>query len=1327
MTDMVATGQDIGRAAHAAPPTLIHYWIHHTAAYDGNTGVQRVVRALGKALAARPDVELVPVLWDAAREEIVTADDAMLRGLARYAGPKLAEPRSAGRPLHMTDAARLRTAWLLIPEVPHVDPDVMARPVLPVVLDYARYYGMRSAFIFYDLIPIRSPGYEAMREAHAEYALTLAAADLILPISRAAGADLEAWWQESGHDIARLRSPRAVPLPAEMVGVERVTSAAGRPIARPVSLLALGTVEPRKNQVALMEAVNRLSARRPDLTFSLDVVGGLHGGVAEAARRAEAESGGRIRLHGYLQDDAVRRLTEDCDATAFVSLAEGYGLPIAESLWQGKPCLCSNVAPMSEIAAGGGCLLVDPHDPEAIERAVERLVSEPDLRRRLTSAAMSRPLSSWDDYGGCILGAMVSAPAVAIVVVAEGLRGGAIDLAGSLERLGVAVRRLRWRADAKALIPGFGDGEDSGAAAPAGDGNLAGLWTVVPLRTTAEAAEAMLIEDHARAIGLKIALLVEKGRFIGKAELSALANVDLALFASAVERDAALAAALKGLPRVATLRHRFRVAADAREVLNQVFAERPRLTAGGVPQLPRRIFYWVQMTATQPFNTGVQRVTRALGAALVRAGIDLIPVKWNRDVDAMVLLEPSEMSVLADWGGPPPSRASSLPSSLRDEWLLHPEITVPTIPPDSNVPALARSLGMRVASIFYDLIPAKLPDIYSPAVVEAFAAYWAGFASTDVVLPISWTVAGDLRRYLADRGLPLPVIVPCVLAGHLPGMARQSHPRPAPTQNEPFRLLAVGTREPRKNYPRLLRALQKARNRCGDRPIVLAIVGRRAGFAELDAEIESLAAAIGDVTLLEDVTDDALGKFYEASHASVYASWEEGFGLPVLESLWRGLPCVCHSGSSLAEVAPGGGTLAVDMLDVEAIAAGIIRLAEENGLLDRLGREAVTRTVRDWDTYASDVLSSLARLGSAPGWALPNIFVRSRGRPLLSCAVTTYNRARWLTHSLPRLIEAAKPFGAAVEVVVCDNASTDATPKVVSRYAGCPGVISRRNAVNVGMLGNLGATARAANGMFVWLIGDDDLVMENGIGAVLEGLEAHPDVEMAYLNYAYTSFDEPEELSDPGEVIRGARRIGFGGPNRRVDHLRDVAAYNENLFTAIYACVFRRDHAMRAYQQDVTGAPFSSLATCVPSSTYALSALQDRPAWWVGQPAIVVNMNVSWLRWALLWHLERMPDLFDAAELAGIDPVRLDRHRHKHCWNAGDWTRAALWEAEDAIRRGVSVARLLERCKHIPSFGPEVAKVLAAYRGAWTSGRVEADDLAPRDLFARYGLDGPMC
>jgi glycosyltransferase involved in cell wall biosynthesis len=385
----------------------------------------------------------------------------------------------------------------------------------------------------------------------------------------------------------------------------------------------------------------------------------------------------------------------------------------------------------------------------------------------------------------------------------------------------------------------------------------------------------------------------------------------------------------------------------------------------------------------------------------------------------------------------------------------------------------------------------------------------------------------------------------------------------------------------------------------------------------------------------------------------------------------------------------------------------------------QLALEAVQRPLRTWDEYGADILSALARAGAPPGWPLPAIAWR---RPLLTCAITTYNRVPWLRHSLPRLLESARPWSDVVEVVICDNASTDETADFVAKFRHEPNFAAFRNRENVGMLGNLGATARAATGTYVWLLGDDDLLLDGALENVLEGIASHPDIEMAYMNYSYTRFDDPALLDSVELLVESSTPIAPGGRNRYVRQLREVSAINENLFTAIYTCAFRRDHALRAYQLDTSGPPFTSLLTCVPSSVYTLAALQDRPAWWIGEPALVVNLNVSWLRWALLWHLERMPDLFEEAELRGVDPDELDQYRLLHLREVDEWMRSVYFDAEDAIRENVSLTRLIERSKHLEHFRTRLPSIRETYARAWAEGRVVADSLAPDELFARYGL-----
>ena len=336
---------------------------------------------------------------------------------------------------------------------------------------------------------------------------------------------------------------------------------------------------------------------------------------------------------------------------------------------------------------------------------------------------------------------------------------------------------------------------------------------------------------------------------------------------------------------------------------------------------------------------------------------------------------------------------------------------------------------MRCAAIFYDLIPEKTPEFYSQSMLDNMRMYWRTFESVDLALPISWTAGADLQRYLTSQGVRQPAIVPCPLAGDATNASRTRAKPEAPDLTQPLRLLGIGTWEPRKNYPRLLRALAAARAR-SQRPITLTLIGRRAGYSALDAEIEALAKS-SDVIVLDHVDDDELSRRYDEADGTVFASWEEGFGLPVLESLWHGRPCVCHDGSAMVELAAGGGVLPVDMLDESTIVDGLLRLANDSELLLRLGEEAVRREIRSWDEYADDVLRALSRVGSAPGWPLPAVVRRG---PLLSCAITTYNRAPWLRHSLARLLEATRPWRDVVEVVVCDNASTDDTWDVLAQF-----------------------------------------------------------------------------------------------------------------------------------------------------------------------------------------------------------------------------------------------------------------------------------------------------
>lgn len=88
--------------------------------------------------------------------------------------------------------------------------------------------------------------------------------------------------------------------------------------------------------------------------------------------------------HVNISNDSLRSLYESCDIVTFVSIHEGFGMPIVEAQRVGRPVLTSNCSSMPEVA-GDGALLVDPLNVSEIRNAIERIVDDADLRQQFVS------------------------------------------------------------------------------------------------------------------------------------------------------------------------------------------------------------------------------------------------------------------------------------------------------------------------------------------------------------------------------------------------------------------------------------------------------------------------------------------------------------------------------------------------------------------------------------------------------------------------------------------------------------------------------------------------------------------------------------------------------------------------------------------------------------------------------------------------------------------------------------------------------------------------------------------------------------------------------
>ncbi len=143
-------------------------------------------------------------------------------------------------------------------------------------------------------------------------------------------------------------------------------------------------------------------------------------------------------------------------------------------------------------------------------------------------------------------------------------------------------------------------------------------------------------------------------------------------------------------------------------------------------------------------------------------------------------------------------------------------------------------------------------------------------------------------------------------------------------------VLAVGNLHPRKNIPRLIRAVAAARN-AGAGDLQLLLAGQRWWRSDfVDRAIEA-ADASGWVRLLGYVTDDALTALYSAATVVAYPSLYEGFGLPVAEALACGAVVVASNTTSIPEVA-GNAAVLFDPTDETAMAEAVATAATDEEL-----------------------------------------------------------------------------------------------------------------------------------------------------------------------------------------------------------------------------------------------------------------------------------------------------------------------------------------------------------------------------------------------------------
>jgi glycosyltransferase involved in cell wall biosynthesis len=365
--------------------------VNFSARHGHNTGIQRVVRETVTRWSSRHDIELVA--W--------TKDAQTMRSLVPEERRRVVEWNSTRKleasPALVEDAAELVIPWKCTIVVPEVSQLEVCAPLACL----AEFSGNHVVLVGHDAIPVLSAEYVVPSESDrfVRYLSIVKHADVVVGTCKSSSEEFAGF--AAALSAQRLSGPdiQTVYLPVALSAREENAENEDARTSDAPLVICVGTQEPRKNQLAVLAAAEMLWTE--GLNFELLFIGAAAMPLSipfdvEVARLQKARRA--VRVERLVTDAGLERAYHEARFSVFVSLHEGFGLPVGESLAAGTPVVTTNFGSTAEIAEGGGCVLVDPRSDESIAGGMRRLLLDDALVERLAREARDRPNRTWDDY-----------------------------------------------------------------------------------------------------------------------------------------------------------------------------------------------------------------------------------------------------------------------------------------------------------------------------------------------------------------------------------------------------------------------------------------------------------------------------------------------------------------------------------------------------------------------------------------------------------------------------------------------------------------------------------------------------------------------------------------------------------------------------------------------------------------------------------------------------------------------------------------------------------------------------------------------------------------
>ena len=375
-----------------------------------------------------------------------------------------------------------------------------------------------------------------------------------------------------------------------------------------------------------------------------------------------------------------------------------------------------------------------------------------------------------------------------------------------------------------------------------------------------------------------------------------------------------------------------------------------------------------------PLQSGIPRMTRGLWKLLRENASEVTPCFWQPFRASYTRLSSRSRALLENPLEPRRvPRDSTLPllAAAFSDLRFWPEalpldrilkagdtLFLTSIFPDNRLGYLRQlmnSPGRKVA-LFHDAIPLRDPNV-SAWEKKRHAKTLLLLARMDLVVAVSQSARDDLESLSAEHGLTPPPIK--VLSWPVPfEMVRPQFTHPSQVF---LRILYVSRLKQVKNHATLLAACEILW-RAGI-AFELELIGcedEARESREIVRQITRLQMAGRKISWRAQVSESDLHRAYQRASFTVFPSSMEGFGLPIIESLWHGRAVVCGEHGAVGELArQGGGCLITDVENVNTLASALRELLENSAHCLVISQQAYARPFRTWDDYGRDLLPLL--------------------------------------------------------------------------------------------------------------------------------------------------------------------------------------------------------------------------------------------------------------------------------------------------------------------------------------------------------------------------------